>query len=249
MGLPSVIEIERAGLRAWPGIEVEHERSWIRRAANGYTKRANSVQSLDPADDDDAAARLEASCRWFEMRGLEPVFRRTPLAGPRVLTALEAAGWAAFDHSHVMAMQLPATAPAPHVVAEVPTSGTFLSAQQVLQGYDPATLNKLRALVGVFDVPAMGFVARAEDGRPLASALMAVADGIVITGNVVTAGAERRRGHAGAVMRTGFAWAASEGARMASLNVQADNPGGLALYGSLGYVRQYGYSYYRPGRP
>ncbi|HEV7275537.1 MAG TPA: GNAT family N-acetyltransferase [Devosiaceae bacterium] len=248
MAIAGVGEIERAGLLAWPGLDVEHDGSWIRRAANGHTKRANSAQSLDPADDRNAAARLTTSRRWFEVRGLEPVFRVTPLAGHGVVAALEAAGWRAFDHSHVMAMELPAAVPAPQVEAATPTSAAFLDAQQMLQGYDPATLDKLKALVGVFEVPAMGFIARAEDGRPLASALMAVANGIVITGNVITAGSERRRGHAGAVVRTGFAWAATEGARVASLNVQADNGAGRAFYGSLGYERQYGYCYYRPGR-
>jgi ribosomal protein S18 acetylase RimI-like enzyme len=246
MALPGAEVIERAGLQAWPGIEVEHEGSWIRRAANGYTKRANSVQALDPADDGHAAARLEASCRWFAARGLEPIYRVTPLAGPRVVAALDAAGWVAFDHSQVLAMELPQAVPEPQVEAAEPASSAFLAAQQVLQDYDAATLSKLRALVEVFAVPAMGFVVRAGDGRPLASALMAVADGIVVTGNVVTADGERRRGHASAVLRSGFAWAASEGARIAALNVQAANAGGLALYRSLGFVHLYDYSYRRP---
>ena len=47
-------------------------------------------------------------------------------------------------------------------------------------------------------------------------------------------------------MRTGLAWAKAEGATVAALNVQADNPAGQALYASLGYSRQYDYAYRIP---
>jgi len=61
VALPSAAVFERAGLKAWPGIEVEWDGTWVRRATNGYTKRANSVQSLDIADDANAPARLAAA--------------------------------------------------------------------------------------------------------------------------------------------------------------------------------------------
>ena len=50
MGLPDARIFERAGLAAWPGIDVKWDGSWVRRAAGGYTKRANSVQCFDPDD-------------------------------------------------------------------------------------------------------------------------------------------------------------------------------------------------------
>ena len=37
------------------------------------------------------------------------------------------------------------------------------------------------------------------------------------------------------------------GARIAALNVQADNPAAQALYQSLGYTHQYDYHYRLPG--
>jgi GNAT superfamily N-acetyltransferase len=75
---------------------------------------------------------------------------------------------------------------------------------------------------------------------------MAVADGIVITGNVVTDKTQRRKGYAAAMMRTGLAWAHGVGARVAALNVAADNTGGQALYRSLGYAHRYDYRYRVP---
>jgi ribosomal protein S18 acetylase RimI-like enzyme len=84
---------------------------------------------------------------------------------------------------------------------------------------------------------------RGADGHPVASSIMSVADGILITGNVVTAPSERRRGHGAAMMRTGLAWARSVGAEIAALNVAAGNVAAQALYRRLGYEVQYGYHY------
>ncbi len=75
---------------------------------------------------------------------------------------------------------------------------------------------------------------------------MAIGDGVVITGNVVTDPAHRRKGYAAAMVRTGLAWAGRAGATLAALNVAADNPGAQALYRSLGYTRQYDYCYLTP---
>ncbi|MNL89120.1 hypothetical protein D3C87_2192510 [compost metagenome] len=48
------------------------------------------------------------------------------------------------------------------------------------------------------------------------------------------------------MMQTGLAWAKAQGATIAALNVQADNDAGKALYASLGYARQYDYTYRVP---
>lgn len=243
MALPGVLAIETAGLKAWPGLEVAWDGGWIRRAANGYTKRANSVQCLDPGDDTDAEDRLAAAARWFEARGLRPVFRQTPLTAPGVLAALDALGWNPHDRSHLLAMELGPQKADPRALVVPVDDPQFLAAQQRLQGYDETTVAKLRAVCGAMTVPARGIVLHNADGEAVASGLMAVADGIAVTGNVITSRTERRRGHAAAMMRTGLAWARAEGARVAALNVLAGNDPAIALYEGLGYRRQYDYVY------
>jgi GNAT superfamily N-acetyltransferase len=244
--LPPVADIERAGLKAWPGLEAEYDGAWVRRAANGYTKRANSVQALDPADDRDAAARLEASVRWFTARGLKPVFRITPLAGPGIHAALDDAGWSRYDRSALMAMPLEGVEPDPRGMVLAATDPLFLDAQQELQGYDDGRRQKLEAIIRAVQLPLIGVVVRNDAGDPVASGLMDVADGIFFAGNVVTAAAERGKGYGKAMMRTGLAWAARQGARFAALNVLADNAPAIALYQSLGYRYQYDYCYCSP---
>lgn len=246
MALPDVDAFERAGLKAWPGIEVEWDGKWARRAANGYTQRSNSVQSFDPADDDDAPARIEAAAAWFTARGIRPTFRVTPQAGPRILAALDAAGWARIDDSHLFAMELGSTDPDPRGQLYDLLDATFLSVQKYLRGYSDEKLTKLRAVLEAVDGPGRGIVLYSPEGAPVASALMTIGDGIVITGNVITDTRQRRKGYGAAMMRTGLAWAKSAGATLAALNVAADNAAAQALYESLGYRRQYDYSYRYP---
>lgn len=245
MTLPDTLAFERAGLSAWPGIEVEWDGSWVRRAAGGYTKRANSLQCFDPADGTDVPARLAAAVDWFSSRGLPPVVRTTPLASPALEAALDAQGWSRIDQSRLYAMALGDVQPDPEGRATAVLDPAFLAAQQRLQGYDTTRMARMQALLSVMAVPAAGVIVE-RHGVAVASGLMAVADGIVITGNVVTDPACRRQGFGAAMMRTGLAWARSTGATIAALNVQADNAAGRALYESLGYTHRYDYSYRVP---
>lgn len=243
--LPGPEAMERAGLKAWPGIEVEWDGGWVRRASGRYTKRSNSVQCFDPDDDHDAEARLQSAAHWLAARDLPPVMRVTPLTGARVLAALDALDWQTVDRSHLFAMPLGPTQPDPRVRLFDLLDPHFLAVQQRLQNYSDQTAAGMRALLGRVDVPAAGLIAYVGD-QPAASALMDVADGVVLAGNVATDPAFRRQGLAAAMMRTGLAWARQQGATVAALNVQADNVAAKALYGGLGFTHQYDYSYRVP---
>jgi N-acetylglutamate synthase len=247
MALPSAAVFERSGLKAWPGIEVDWDGAWVRRATNGYTKRANSVQCLDPDDDDNAEERLHAAVDWFGKRGLPAVCRITPLTGPGILEVLDDQGWRSFDASHQFAMPLVAGEGDPRGQTFEVLDPDYLAIHQQLSGYSDARQAGLEGLLSALTVTARGIVLRNDAGEPVASALMAITDEIVITGNVITAPNQRRKGYAAAMMRTGHAWAFGAGARVAALNVQADNFDAQALYRGLGYAYQYDYHYRLPG--
>ena len=212
MALPDIEAFERAGLKAWPGIELDWDGAWLRRAANGYTKRANSLQCFDPADNDDAAARLAAGRAWFVERAIMPVIRTTPLQSPALTACLDAQGWLGIDASHLYAMPLHAHEGDAEGRITDPLDPAFLAAQQRLQHYSDDTSDRFSRLLAVMAVPAAG-VLIFRDGAVVASGLMAIADGIVVAGNVVTDTARRRQGLGAAMMRTGLAWAHPKDAR------------------------------------
>lgn len=246
MTLLSAQEFERAGLLAWPGIEVDWDGSWVRRAANGYTKRANSLQCLDPADGDAAPERLAEARDWFTARGLLPVVRTTPLEASALTAALDAGGWSTIDRSHLFAMLLTGGDIDANARIFELLDPEFLAAQKALQGHPDQTMSRMQALFAAMRVPAAGCVVY-RDGQPAAAGLSAVSTGMSLTGNVITSPQHRRQGLGAAMMRSLHAWAHASGATIAALNVQADNVAGQALYRSLGYRHQYDYWYRTPG--
>lgn len=247
MALPDALALELAGMKAWPGIHMSQSGSWVLRAANGYTKRANSLQPLDPADDDDLETRIAHARDWYAARGLPPIFRMTPLASPRLALTLDAAGWTVVERSCALAMAMPDVAPDRHGECLEPFGERFLHTQRTMWGYSEEKMQKLVALMRAVAVPMVGVVVFSANNVAVATSLWAVADGIAVTGNVVTDAAQRRRGFGGAMMRTGLTWAKAKGATTAALNVVADNVAGRGLYAGLGYVRLFDYVYRYPG--
>src|SRR5690606_2061842 len=154
--LPSVEAFERAGLAAWPGIAVKWDGSWVRRAAGGYTKRANSIQCLDPEDGEDADLRVLSASSGMAIRGLEPVLRIPPLSSPELNETLDEAGWQTIETSHLFAMPLAAQEADSQSKVLPVLDPEFLAAQQRLQAYSDTTLTQLQNLLQALAVPARG---------------------------------------------------------------------------------------------
>jgi len=92
--------IEARAFRAWPALETRAEHGWIQRFAGGYTKRANSINALEPkvALTDELKNSLEAP---YRAAGLPPIWRLTPLAPAGTDDLLAAAGYRRIDESLV----------------------------------------------------------------------------------------------------------------------------------------------------
>lgn len=247
MSAPDIAELESAFLTAWPAVRTAHDRSWIWREAGGYTKRANSTQAHDPADDADAARRLERTAALSHKHGIPPVFRVTPLAGPGVLAALATAGWRAFDPSRVMSMPLAAPLTATASADILPaTDPAYLADLARLEGYDAKTTDLLAGILNLIAAPSAGILLRDGTGRAVAGALAVQTGRIGVFLNVVTAADRRGQGLGTHLMRAALAWTAEAGAPHAALQVTAGNAPALALYRRLGFVDRYGYHYCAP---
>jgi ribosomal protein S18 acetylase RimI-like enzyme len=243
----SPLRIEAACLSAWPAIGVAHDGAWLWRFAHGYSKRSNSFQSLDPADIEDAEARILRLADLSRRHAVEPVFRVTPLAGAPVVETLDRMGWAAFDESAVLAMELGGRAfdPGAEIRAFDPADPRWCRVQATLGGASPQDAETMKTLYGLIAPEAKGLVVY-DRGTPAAAALAVNAGGIGVYLNVVTDRARRRRGHGAAAMRAALDWTARSGASIAAIQVQADNEPALALYRSLGFAERYRYHYRSP---
>lgn len=244
----SVSQIEGATLTAWPALKQVHDGLWLWRYARGYTKRANSIQCLDPSDGGHAEERLHRLVQLSDAHGVPPVFRVTPLTPPEIVDVLDGLQWEEFEASLVMAMEMP------HVDFPVefnvryfdPTDPEWYKAQSHMSAYSPETTGILSQILGTIACETQGILVYHKAGLPVAAVLACHTSGMGIYLNVVTHPSARGMGYGRAAMAAALNWTRSRGARHSAIQVLADNIPAITLYTSLGFGEVYPYSYRRP---
>lgn len=240
-------ELARVTARAWQPLESEPLGEWTLRAAEGFTRRANSVLPLgDPGIPlDEALARVTA---WYAERGLPAyVQAATGAVGTQELLCaeLERRGWVNEVSAEV---RIGALAPVGDAEVEEPA----VSAVELTRAPDEAWLaryGKVRdpelARRMLVEGPSVWF-ASLGGGRAIGRC---VVDGRWAGFAAVTVDPEhRRRGLATAVMTALARRALEEGASAAWLQVETDNPGARALYDGMGFATHHAYHHFRAGR-
>ncbi|MFK3734943.1 GNAT family N-acetyltransferase [Streptomyces sp. NPDC088090] len=240
-------ELSRAAARAWQPVESEALGDWTLRAADGFTRRANSVLPTgDPGRP--VAEALEAARAWYADRKLTPyVQTATGAEGTQELLCadLERLGW----HREVTAeLRIAALAPLADREpgpAEVLLARSFdepwLRRYQRFTGAGPAMRHVLSA------GPSVWFAAVPGTGEVPAAIGRCVVDGRWAGFMAIEVAPEqRRRGLAGAVMTALARRALDEGASAAWLQVEADNHGARALYEGMDFAVHHHYHHYRP---
>lgn len=244
---PSNLQLEQAFLSAWPALETYRDEGWLWRFANGYTKRANSAQAMDPGDDQNAGERLQRFAAWAKAHDIPPVFRVTPLASEKVITALNAAHWQPFEHSVVMAMPVGgAFTPKYSFRLFKAVDPEWYVVQAGMSGYGGETVNALTDMLGRITTPVTGILVYDDAGEPAAAALTNNNGGIGVYLNVVVREDLRGKGYGRAVMQAALNWSRDGGADWAAIQVLVDNVPAVNLYRSLGFEEVYRYHYRRP---
>jgi ribosomal protein S18 acetylase RimI-like enzyme len=234
--------LERRALAAWPALQTIEQDGWALRTANGYTKRANSANAIEPARQpvDMQIARIEAHYRAW---GLPTIFRLTPLADPVLDRALAARGYAPVDPSFVMVARPGRHQHDPQAVdAADPRTGwheDFAAATHTT----PAASAKLAAVLRCVVPPARFVRIPDAENRPAAFAMAVAEAGYVGIFEVLSAAKSRRQGLARRAVAHAMAWGFAQGAHTAYLQVAADNAPALALYAALGFAPLYRYHY------
>lgn len=254
-GLPNLVrEVEECALNAWPALQQMLLDGWWLRFAEGYTRRANSVNPIHPGErpPDGKVAECE---RLYAERELPSVFKITPLVQPPGLEPLlEARGYRCEASTSVQILRdFPggpeatgsATAPEPaqaraafHPVA----CGDWLEHFHRLDAspHRPPAVHQ-RILEQVL-TPAIFGVLEAE-GEVTACGVAVLQAPWVGIFDVVTDPARRRQGLGAQLMQGLLAWARAGGARHAYLQVMLDNAPALRLYERLGFAELYRYHY------
>lgn len=238
--MTNIDAIEAAAFNAWPAFQHVFLDGWLLRLANGYTKRANSVNFVRPCNLP-LPVLIDESERIFGARGLPSTFRLVGREETRALDeALDRRGYKRIDETWVMQANLADLA--------APGNLSVLSQADWLPVYDalndhprPHQAEHERILDSI--VPEHVYAALSTK-EAWASCGLGVADRQYFGYfDIVTRADMRQRGHAERLMRGMADWALAHGASIGYLQVMKHNTAALALYRKLGYTPAYDYSY------
>jgi len=237
--------LEARTFRAWPALETRSAHGWVQRLSAGYTKRANSINALEPTNPltEGVKDALEAP---YKARGLPPVWRLTPLAPAGADELLAGAGYRRIDESLVQRAALDDRFVVDREVQiAAQPSDDWLAGFAALSPVAPQHRETMARMLRSIAAP-VGFARVEQDGQPIAFALGVVDGDHVGLFDVLVAPQARRRGLARRLTESVCAWGRSEGARFAYLQVVATNKAALPLYADLGFETVYSYGYRVP---
>lgn len=243
--LAQVRALEARLFRAWPALQTRTTAGWLQRLSDGYTKRANSINAVEP-DTHFAPDLRDALERPYRESRLPPIWRLTPLAPLEADTTLAALGYRRIDESLVQVAPLGRDFSAdPDVIVAATPSPAWLDRFAELSPVAPKHQETMRRMLGAIAQP-VGFAAVRHAGRPVAFALGVVEGDHVGLFDVLVAPEARRQGLARRLTQSIGAWGRTHGARFAYLQVVATNSAALPLYAALGFETVYSYAYRVP---
>jgi GNAT superfamily N-acetyltransferase len=235
--------VEETCLNAWPALREVLFDGWVLRFSRGLTRRANSVNPLQPVSQVDSRA-CEALYRRL---GLPTIFRVLSLVDPLIDERLAKGGYTGEGESCVLYASIEDIAAGrdPDVkLLDQPTPGWF-DAMATLQNHSSEQAAIYRSIVGQLAIPA-AFAALSDEGGTAALAYGALHNGLLCYESVITDRFRRRQGWGRRIVCALADWARDEGAIGACLEVEAHNAPARALYAAIGLKRQlYRYHYRR----
>jgi ribosomal protein S18 acetylase RimI-like enzyme len=245
MSLTEIRDLESKAFKAWPALETQANFGWVQRFAGGYTKRANSINAIEPKPDFTPAAMADLE-RPYRERGQPPIWRLTPLAPAGADAALAHRGYRRIGESLVQRAALDERFVADPAVRIEPSASTeWLAGFAELSPVAPQHREIMARMLRSIAAP-VGFASVEQDGQFLAFALGVVDGDHVGLFDVLVAPTARRRGLARRLTQSIGAWGGTHGARFAYLQVVATNIAALPLYADLGFQTVYSYAYRVP---
>jgi GNAT superfamily N-acetyltransferase len=239
-----ILELERVAARHWRGTEEEWLGSWLLRAAEGFTGRANSALPLGNPDVplDDAVA---AVARWYRARGLAPMIA-VPVPLEELDIYLSERKWVTRSGpAFVMTADLAKVSPPPELSAGAafrvdaePDDAWLRIYHYRGRARQPPVIRKL-----LVSAEFQAFMSIRFGGAAIAVGRLSIAGGWAGITAVEVDSAHRRRGLGSALTQAICAEAAARGVPRAFLQVEVANTAAQALYQRCGFRYSHRYHY------
>lgn len=242
--------IEEASLNAWPAHQSLLDRGWLLRFADGYTRRANSVNPVYAVESEGESEVLErvARCEAHYRTHKQPtIFKLTPLVQPAYLDELLATrGYIKEAMTMVRQRNLadPMLVNETQGVVQIEDTISDIWIKNFAQFSDLKD-GQVTALRGILHniAPTTGYATLRVNGEVVSCGLAVVEGTIVGLYDIVTATAARGRGYGVHMLATLLAWSKEQGAMLAYLQVMDNNLPAKRLYDKLGFTELYSYWY------
>ena len=248
--MPPCWAAEEAAINGFPPLRQVVCDDWLLRFSGGGRRTANSATPLrEPNGDLDAA--IDTAETLYRAEGQPTIFRIPSFLAPDIDRRFAERGYTAEGESCIIEGPLD-----PIIAAAAPFGGTgavrlssrptaeWFAAMHRLQGH-PAEFQLLyRQIVASIVLPA-AFAELSAGGEPVALAYGAIHRGMLCFESVVTDERRRRQGLSRRVLGALAEWSKRNGARVATLQVEASNTPGRTLYHSIGMTTELHRYHYR----
>lgn len=240
--------IEELSINAWPSLQTAIVDGWVLRFAEGYTRRANSVNPLYPSHED-VNTKIAQCESIYSTRGMDPVFKMTPLVYPAHLdTLLERQGYQEVSPTLVQTASLAGLNPLiltgrdTQVVFQNTVNERWLSAASRFNHLNDRYRGVLARMMTSI-VPRRCFMSVLHNGHTAAVGLGVLERGMIGLFDIVVDESLRKKGFGRLLTHSLMMWGREHSAHTAYLQVTQTNIPALRLYSSLGFRENYQYWY------
>lgn len=243
-GTGMIRTLEEISLNALPALKTVYFDGWVLRFANGYSRRANSVNPIydSKVAVDEKIRRCEG---LYRSTGQKVIFKLTDAVFPEDLdSVLELKGYAPDAPTSVQTLDLAhidRTTDNDITINDKPTED-WLEQLIVMSKIDGRYFATMQEMLGKI-VPEGGFFSITRESRIVACGLAVVDKNYVGIFDILTDPAHRRQGLGTRISANMLRWGKVNGAKTAYLQVMNVNKSALRLYENLGFAEAYKYWY------
>jgi GNAT superfamily N-acetyltransferase len=236
--------IEELSMNAWPSLQTMLYDGWMLRFADGYTKRANSVNPIYPSTTE-IQEKIGICEKIFQDKNLPIVFKMTPDVYPRELEAvLVTQGYRKDSKTSVQVLDLMNKSEfnSPEIILTSIASEEWHHAFTDMNEVKPERAAVHRKIMDAI-IPVKCYASYVLENRIAACGLGVLQHNHLGLFDIVTDKTLRRKGFSEQLMHGILYWAKQHGAQKAYLQVMLNNTPALRLYEKLGFKEAYQYWY------
>lgn len=237
--------IEELSMNAWPALQTNLYDGWVLRFANGYTKRANSVNPLYPSAIDLAQKIAYCEVKFKEKR-LPGVFKLTSESNPDGIDAyLASQGYAKVDETGARILNLGKYqwSPVQNIHINDRFDSVWLSGLYQCSRIDSPEVQQTIVKMVTLITGKLICATKVHEGKTVGCGYGVIERGYVGIFDIIVDEKYRGRGYGQDIVCSILNTAVEQGAQIAYLLVVAGNKKAENLYQKLGFEEIYRYWY------